>query len=340
MPFTTGPYPGTLHHYAPRLIAFEHQPKNENTSGAGTTESPANFVLFLGGLGDALMTVRYPSVLAKQLRSSWSVAEVQLSSSGAGWATSSLERDADELAKAVEYFRGLAKSRWMSLSKSVGNIVLLGHSTGCQIAISYLIGAWKEPKIPQSVLDRPPVQGVILQAGISDREALSDVLSASQRESSFKLARSWIADGRGGDILPRSATNGVFGADPSAERWINLADPAGDDDLFSSDLSDARVTRIWGASGLAMRKVTALVMLGAEDEHLPSFIDKDRLMGQWKSAVKDGGGSWDHGSGVVPKAGHNLNKSPSDAVEDLCNRILNFIHTTESSAHGGIPHLL
>lgn len=97
-----------------------------------------------------------------------------LSSSGAGWGTASVEQDAVELAKIVGYYKKRGASR----------IVLLGHSTGkhqprfevhpnfdssaffagCQDAIAYL-------HLKRSRADMPTLDGVILQAPVSDREA-------------------------------------------------------------------------------------------------------------------------------------------------------------------------
>lgn len=51
----------------------------------------------------------------------WSVVEVLLTSSYAGWGHSSIAQDAKELALAVQYFREHRNTR---------RVVLLGHSTG------------------------------------------------------------------------------------------------------------------------------------------------------------------------------------------------------------------
>ena len=319
MPFTPGAYPGSLHHYAPRLVAFEH---NHSQHG-----HPHNFVLFLGGLGDSFMTVRYPSVLARTLPLSWALAEVQTTSSGAGFTTGSLKRDAQDLSEAITYFRGLAAQR---NADSPAKIILLGHSTGCQDAIHYLVGPWKAASISTEVIERPRLDGVVLQAGISDREGIGGVLSPQEAQRSLDVAEAMIKDGRGHDHMPISATKGFPGAQPIARRWVSLLDKQGDDDYFSSDLSDERLERVWGRRGLATRRIHTLVLIGGADEHMPQDIDKAKLVAKWEAQVKNAGGLWDDRSGVVEGASHNLNRSDDNVVEDFCRNVLAFVQSIDS----------
>jgi hypothetical protein len=74
---------------------------------------------------------RYPSTIAKSLPADWTIAEVLLSSSYRGWGTSSLQKDVKELAECVGYFSSLRPGR---------EIVLMGHSTGCQDVMEYVVG--------------------------------------------------------------------------------------------------------------------------------------------------------------------------------------------------------
>lgn len=74
---------------------------------------------------------RYPSTIAQSLNADWAIAEVLLSSSYRGWGTGSLAKDARELAQCVEYFQNLRPGKM---------VVLMGHSTGCQDIMEYLVG--------------------------------------------------------------------------------------------------------------------------------------------------------------------------------------------------------
>ncbi|KAL9092363.1 MAG: hypothetical protein Q9159_000871 [Coniocarpon cinnabarinum] len=318
--FPPASHAGNLHHYASRLVAFEHGLPHGNAAAAH------NFVLFVGGLDDSLLTVRYPSVLATVLPASWAVAEVQTRSSGVGFATGSLERDSEDLVKAVAYFRQLAKQRNAGASSKV---VLIGHSTGCQDAMNYLIGPWKQNPIPGDVKQRPVLDGVVFQAGISDREAVEGRLPPQLIRDSLDLARAMVDQGKGRDQLPIESTNGMFGAQPSANRWLSLISDGGDDDYFSSDLPDDRVERVWGSEGLATRGVKTLVLLGEKDDGMPQRVDKAELIGRWETYVKGSNGLWDDRSGVLPGAGHNLNDNSDDVVRTLCERIAGFVRSLD-----------
>lgn len=325
MPFKPASYPGTLHHFTPRLVAFEYASEPATTSSHAP---PHHFLLFLGGLTDALRSVSYPEKLSRKLPPTFCLAEVTLSSSGNGWTTSSLARDADELSEAVGFFRQLSSQR--NPGGSPGKIILLGHSTGSQIALTYVIGSRnQDPSSSNPPAERPAVDAIMLQAGISDREGVEDALGKSQANASLDLAKSMLADGRGHDHLPLSATDGIFGgkgmSQPSAERWISLVAEDGDDDLFSSDLSDRVVERVWGRDGgLASKGTPALVLWGAEDEHVPKAVDKSGTLRRWADCVRRRGGVWHQSSGVVPSATHNLNASPASASDDLCERMVRF----------------
>ena len=114
-----------LHTYLPakRLVAVE--------SGAvGASDA----VLFIGGLGDGLNAVPFIEPLARRLATrGWALVQVLTcvashvtssllisSSSGPGWGTGTVQRDAEEILEAVRFFHDLGRKR----------IVLLGHSTG------------------------------------------------------------------------------------------------------------------------------------------------------------------------------------------------------------------
>lgn len=110
---------GTVHVVSahPALTAFEFA----SSSPARNAADP--LLLFVAGLGDTLLSVPYLGQLAQAVdEAGWRCAQALLSSSGAGWGTASVEQDALELAKIVEYYKERGASR----------IVLLGHSTGEQ----------------------------------------------------------------------------------------------------------------------------------------------------------------------------------------------------------------
>lgn len=280
-------------------MAFDH---------CQSSESHPNKLIVIGGLSDGLLTVPYIIPLAEALPDSYSLVEVLLSSAYDGWGTSSLGRDVLELAECVEYFRKLNPGR---------KIVLLGHSTGAQDVMHYII----------SNGERPTVDGGILQAGVSDREAMVMLMGPEEYEKSIKIAQDYINDGRGEDCLPSNLTGVVFPGPASAKRWISLASPGpdhlGEDDYFSSDFDEKRLGNIFGKAGST--KVPISILYGGQDPYVPTTVDKAGLIGRWIGCIKKEGGIVDEDSGIIEGATHTL-KEGGKPVEELKGRIIGFLN--------------
>lgn len=109
---TVHPFPSPTSH----ACAYEIGPQNAKNS-----------LVFIGGLGDGPHTVPYPRRIAKQLEEnpslSYSVFEFRLKSSFSAFGFARLVDDVADMAALVKYLRSLGKER----------IVLMGHSTGCQV---------------------------------------------------------------------------------------------------------------------------------------------------------------------------------------------------------------
>lgn len=280
-------------------MAFEH-----GVPGVSRIDT----IIFIGGLGDGLLTVPYTVHLAKFLPESYSLVEVLLSSSYAGWGVSSLDSDVKELATCVAYFKGLRPG---------GKIILLGHSTGCQDVLHYLI----------SDGNRPGIDGGILQAPVSDREWMTSVLAPNIYDGFVATAREYIEDGRGDDVLPSNITGKLFQVPISANRWMSLASPgpdhAGQDDYFSSDFDIGRMKNIFGKAGSTRTPLS--LMIGGNDEAVPPSVDKHALIGKWLTHIKEGGGVVDDDAGIINGASHNLGEG-GKSMEDLIRRITGFIN--------------
>ncbi|KAH8722710.1 hypothetical protein GQ44DRAFT_807104 [Phaeosphaeriaceae sp. PMI808] len=298
------PHPGTIHKYTKKLIAFEHTPPTPTPSPSPSP--PQNTLLWIGGLGDGLLTVTYPTTLTASLPPTWTLAEVLLRSSYSGWAHGSLARDARELGQCVAYFRALRPG---------GKIVLMGHSTGCQ-------------DLMDKSSRRGAVEGIVLQGGVSDREAWGEILGA---------AREMVGKGEGDKVVCVSGNFvekglGVVGI--SAYRTVSLLGVGGDDDYFSADLGDEVLKGTFGRIPAGTR---VCFLLGELDPYVPKAIDRGKLLERWTKIVREGGGTVDdvHG-GVVPGAHHNLNGDPDDVVQDLVRRVVGFLKgvdgTTDESS--------
>ncbi|KAF8847713.1 DUF1749-domain-containing protein [Acephala macrosclerotiorum] len=292
------PRKGFVHNYTPRLTAFEHTPH----SVYGTSQ---NVILFIGGLFDGLQTVPYVSKISDALSPTWTLAQVHLSSSYTGWGTASLRQDVKELSKCVSYFRGIKS----------GKIVLMGHSTGCQDVMEYLTGPGKET--------RPPIDAGIIQAPVSDREATLMSTSPEDYKSSCEAAKKMVDADEGNEILSSKLTN--MPCPISAYRWLSLLSPNhdGDDDYFSSDLTDEQLTKTFGSLPAG---VPLCILYSGSDEHVPQSIDKAALVRRWIEIAKKGKGVVDEGySGVVKGATHNLAKDKEEVVLSLVGSVLGFL---------------
>lgn len=138
----------------PRPFAATVHPFPSPTSNACAYEigSPnaKNSLVFIGGLGDGPHTVPYPRAIAKRLGEdpslSYSVFEFRLKSSFSAFGFARLVDDVADITALVKYLRSIGKER----------VVLMGHSTGCQVryAFGILAGqmanrartAWSTPR--------------------------------------------------------------------------------------------------------------------------------------------------------------------------------------------------
>ncbi|KAK9457351.1 hypothetical protein V1511DRAFT_164001 [Dipodascopsis uninucleata] len=285
---------GKLHKYEERLAAFEFTSSAKHES----------LLLFIGGLGDGLLTVPYVVPLSKALdQIGWSVAQVLISSSYTGWGSGSLKRDADELSKAIDYF-----------SEIYDKIVLMGHSTGCQDTMYYLT-------VHQHEHPTHKLAGAILQAPVSDREAMMHLFPDSYGEL-LDFALDQARKGKGNNYLPPEYSALFFNTPITVDRWVSLANPLGDDDFFSSDLPD---TVLWASFGHL--KVPTLILYSGSEEFAPVTIDKQALLERWKSFVPSE--NWSAYSGIIPGASHNLtSKTDGDKpMNEAISKVIQFIRS-------------
>lgn len=251
---------GRLHRYWPRrnLSLFEYTSAKRPISPAGRWPTPV-VLLFVGGLGDTFLSVPYASDLAEELGrdgEAYNVCTVMqplLSSSGPGWGTSNLDRDVEEIAAAIDFIRSNARPEPLGPGRDSVSIVLMGHSTGCQDVLHYLCS----PIRPGHT--RPPIQGAILQAPVSDREGLQNAIGEQPRlKAIYDDCIQYCASAKDKDamVLPQtwSTELGWGSSAVSVARFESLASPQspeqpGKDDLFSSDLSEERLNTTFGAVG-------------------------------------------------------------------------------------------
>lgn len=320
-----------------------------------STLSQPNSLLFIGGLGDGLATTSYTADLVKSLEATnWSFFTLQLTSSYCQWGLGHLDRDTEEIAKCVQYIQQYKTTKYGGAPK----VVIMGHSTGSQCVLHYLYRpnphTNKSPFDPYLVhRQRPPVDGAIMHAPVSDREAIMSVLreglwgrSAEEIKAAWDQAEAFAkaemaksGHAEQDTIIPLWMTVSMYGNVPiSCRRFMSLASPSspdlpGDDDLFSSDLSDEQLRRTFGRvrdRGL-LRSKLAVIMCG-RDASVPAYVDKEKLLARWKAATEDGPRNreiWDDAhSGIIPNASHALSDPDQTGPREwLCKRVLSYLES-------------
>ncbi|KAK3126682.1 hypothetical protein QOZ80_7AG0560580 [Eleusine coracana subsp. coracana] len=232
--------PGTLFKYGPKSaqVAFKTGDFNHQ-------------VIFIGGLTDGLLATDYLEPLSLALEvEKWSLVQPLLSSSYTGYGISSLEQDALELDQLISYLINKENSE---------GVILLGHSTGCQDIVHYMRTNFACSKA---------VSGVILQAPVSDREYRATLPETAEM---IDLAAKMIADERGMDLMPREANPD---APITAYRYHSLCSYMGDDDMFSSDLSEDQLRQRLGH----MSTTQCQIIFSMGDEYVPEYVDKAALV--------------------------------------------------------------
>ncbi|KAH3673699.1 hypothetical protein WICMUC_003515 [Wickerhamomyces mucosus] len=284
----TTPQRGIAHQYSFKLQAFELE---RNKSGE-------NAIIFIGGLGDGLLTVPYIINLNEKLNDEWSIFQILTSSSYIGWGTGSLDRDVKEINQLVKYLKE-------TLGKK--KIVLLGHSTGTQDSIHYSLSLFKDN-----------IDGIILQAPVSDREAIKQLLGDQVYDEYNKEAQLIFDKYSGDELLPKKFSDKFLGAPINAYRWLSLSLEGGDDDYFSSDLSDEKLDETFGKLSKPL-----LVLYSGNDEFVPKSIDKQAILNRWEGFVKSD--VWSKYSSLIPDASHNVANNPDSSVEFLIERVNKYL---------------
>ncbi|GJN83079.1 hypothetical protein PLIIFM63780_006625 [Purpureocillium lilacinum] len=341
-----GGLPGILHHYTETLVTFEY-----TTSAVSQPHS----ILFVGGLGDGPATTSYLADVVKGLQpTQWSLFTLALTSSYQSWGLGHLDRDTDEIAQCVRYIQDYKTSKY----GAAGKIVLMGHSSGSQCVLHYLSRPNPHTSKPSFDADlehveRPVLDGAIMQAPVSDREALLWVLKTGFGDKSpedmrvvydnmLAAANEAVKGGSELDaILPLSLTACIYGYNTplSARRFLSLASPdspqsPSEDDLFSSDLGPAQLQRTFGQVrdvGLLRNKLMALI--SGADQSMPDWVDKEGQLAKWKSATNGAGGPeiWDsEHSAVIPGASHALSDDYQEEPRRfLVGKVLGYLQTLQ-----------
>ena len=305
-----------------------------------------------------MATTSYMSALVYALQpTQWSLFTINLTSSYQAWGLGHLDRDTTEIAQCIEYVNEYKQAKF----GGGGKVVLMGHSTGSQDVLHYLYRS--NPHTSLSSFDkdlqhmkRPVIDGAIMQAPVSDREAINWVLekgigskkASDCREAYEKLiaiAQEEARNNRACDtLLPLDITSqlGYPASHPvSCRRFLSLVSPDSpntpqEDDLFSSDISDEQLDKTFGMiHERALLRYKLLVMPSGADQAVPDWIDKAKLLARWQKAADRNGSAqiWDtENSGPIPNASHALsNDDQAEPRQYLVEKVQNYLSGLEKA---------
>ena len=218
------------------------------------------------------------------------------------------------MAQCVAYLKGLQPKK---------NVVLIGHSTGCQDVLEYLTG--------EHHADRPAVQGAILQAPVSDREGFSvQNHNLGVLRDSANVAQRMVDRGDGDECMNRVLMKTWTEIPCTARRWLSLVSPNHDgaEDMFSSDLTDQQLEKTFGNIPSSM---PLCILYAGNDEHVPSSVDKEALVQRFIKIAKQGGAAVDEEhSGIIPGANHRMDVTP-EVLKEFTDRVLGFLRVIDEA---------
>ena len=198
-----------------------------------------NVLILVPGLSDGFMSMAYTEYLSNELvKMDFSVVQVNLSSSFQQYGISSLKKDCQELTKLL----AALKERYR-----FEKVIVLGHSTGAQDALYYM----RYGEMASCV------DGVVLQGAVSDREIIA---TFERTPHMLQEAKKLIAEGKHTTLLSERLEDAPI----TAERFLSLTGRLTDDDMFSTDLTEAELQPI-----LSSVKVPILLCFSADDQYVP-----------------------------------------------------------------------
>ncbi|KAJ4153202.1 hypothetical protein LMH87_009701 [Akanthomyces muscarius] len=290
---TSPPFSVTVHPYKSRVhgaSAYELGP---------TTAK--NAILFIGGLFDGPHTVSYTRTVAKFVEEAkdldYSIFEIRMRSSFIGFGTSSLKKDVEDISALVTYLRSIGREK----------IVLFGHSTGCQDCMEYA---------DYEKHGNSPVDGFIIQAPVSDREALRK--DFPNFDELLAVSEKMIADGQENEYVSAKLMPRGFDVPITAYRLHSLIAKGGDDDFFSSDFDEVTRKKLWGRFTKPV-----LVLHSEEDEYVPVHVNQDALRKLYREASPQVSPL----SGSIPDASHTVQNA--NGREWLAKTVVKFLQSLQ-----------
>ncbi|KAF2583035.1 hypothetical protein F2Q68_00000665 [Brassica cretica] len=150
-----------------------------------------------------------------------------------------------------------------------------------------------------------PSGNASVHAPVSDREYKATL---PETPAMIDLAANMIKEGRAEELMPREADPS---APISAYRYHSLCAYMGDDDIFSSDLSDDQLKTRLGH----MANTPCQVIFSMGDEYVPDYVNKKALVNRLSKAM---------GGAEKVEVEHG-NHSLSNRVHEAVQAIMSFV---------------
>jgi len=225
-----------------------------------------------------------------------SVVQFIMRSSYAGYGTTSLDTDAKDVVHLMKELKLRGKTR----------VILCGHSTGTQDVVHLL--RWLQSNQGS---DLPLVSGAILLAPVSDREAFLIEITEEVLKERVAQSEAKVKEKIGHEITPRDW--GYENLPCSYNRFLSLSKRLGQEDMWSSDLSEEEMRGIIGHV-----EVPTLVIFAGSDEYVPEFVDKKVLVRKLEDVMPGCCQSF-----IVGNAKHGFEDSESQQI--VITHIVDFV---------------
>jgi hypothetical protein len=149
-------------------------------------------------------------------------------------------------------------------------------------------------------------------------------MTPEQYNTSLNHATDLITKGEKETFMPSSLLPAVFSGLPiTAYRWHSIISPGGDDDYFSSDLSDSTLQTTFGH----LKKPT-LILMSEKDEMVPESVDKQALLNRWIEKIPEDRAS--KHSWIIPHADHAIVSGSGWTLRACSGTICKFLKDLEN----------
>ncbi len=182
----------------------------------------------------------------------------------------------------------------VAVKSGVKNIVLIGHSTGCQKSVYWAART-------KATVRR--VKAIVLLAPVSDREAILKAMTKEEIARALKVARSLARRGRGSELMPSA----VWPYTEDAQRVLSRVERDSAEEIFTYAEKKKRPRTLMSV------RIPLLVLWAGEEDF--SAFNPGHVAAWFEENIRS-----PHKVHIVPDVGHSFNggqKNVAKAIEDF-----------------------